>query len=429
MEDFSIMQPKDIHSPVYAAESSVQDVVGWMAVAIVVILIVGMLLYFLLIRGSLERDRQMALARVRTARGAGPARASRGADHYRQASSYDEGAAAIPDAVRAAYQDIGNGDESYDGYRHGGAGIAGGDEPYILDDDGNVPSMAGRVDRPPEMARRRPPADRTSRNLDILEDLLRPGGGTGETVRLEQEDRQLLYEESRQPETEEVSVEDDEVLFVDDEPESVDRGAGTAKAAPPAKDDFVTGPLALLLLQKDIENAVKDGSGKPKAGKGPAWSEGHPVFSKPLEAPTEGTAVRAAERPAPDMGEFSVQLRSLAEKKRAEARRLEDERRQRENRRAQEDAARREDASRKEETLRREIRGRVRAGISEAQQQAAPEGAPGVSPAEEEARRDEEQKKLEEDGRREERRRRWLELQKKHEVDTIEDVLSRIGIK
>ena len=41
----------------------------------------------------------------------------------------------------------------------------------------------------------------------------------------------------------------------------------------------------------------------------------------------------------------------------------------------------------------------------------------------------EEEKKLEEQRRKDERRKRWLELQKKHEVETIEDVLSKIGIK
>jgi hypothetical protein len=71
----------------------------------------------------------------------------------------------------------------------------------------------------------------------------------------------------------------------------------------------------------------------------------------------------------------------------------------------------------------------VRAGISEKQKHEAPLGPPGVSAAEEEARRAEEDKKLEEARRKEERRKRWLELQKKHEVETIEDVLSRIGIK
>jgi len=429
MQDFSFLPPKAIHAPVYAAGSSVQDVVGWMAVAMVIILIVGMFLYFILIRGSVERDRKMAMARVRAARGAGPTRSGRGADRYRYARQDDAGDQDIPDAVRAAYQDIGRGHQSYDEYGYEDPGHADTDETYILDDAGEAHSSAGRVDRPPEVARRRPPADRTSRNLDVLEDLLRPEGQKTAPVRLEPEDRQLLWEESQQPETDAAASGDEEVLFVDDETDADDRGAGTAQAHQPSKDEFVTGPLALMLLQKDIEKAVKDSSKIPQAGKGPAWSEGHPVFSKPLEAPTDGTPGRAAERPAPDMVDLSVQLRSLAEKKRAEARRLEDERRLREKKRAQEDARRREEALKKEETLRREIRGRVRAGISEAQEQAAPKGPPGVSTAEEDARNAEEEKKLEDERRREERRRRWLELQKKHEVDTIEDVLSKIGIK
>jgi hypothetical protein len=129
------------------------------------------------------------------------------------------------------------------------------------------------------------------------------------------------------------------------------------------------------------------------------------------------------------MDEFTVQLKSLAEKKRLESRKLEDDRRQRELKKAREEAARREAQQKREDNLRLEIRGRVRAGISEAQKQEVPAGPPGVSAAEEEARRAEEEKKLEEQRRKDERRRRWLELQKKHEVETIEDVLSKIGIK
>jgi hypothetical protein len=327
------------------------------------------------------------------------------------------------------------------------------------------------------------------------------------TVRLEAEDRQLLWEEAHEPEMPAAAPEEEEVLFIDDESEAAGPEEAVAgDGADQAKDEFVTGPLALLLLQKDIEKAVKEGPEGPRPRDGPAWSEGRPVFTKPLEAPTEVAPVSTAQPPPLDMEEFTVQLKSLAEKKKLESRRLQDDRRQRELRSAREEAARREAQQKREDNLRREIRGRVRAGISEAQkveepagppvisaaedearmaeeekklesrrlqddrrqrdlrsarEEAArreaqqkrednlrreirgrvragiseaqkieePAGPPGVSAAEEEARKAEDEKKLEEQRRKEERRKRWLELQKKHEVETIEDVLSKIGIK
>jgi hypothetical protein len=374
MQHFFIQPHTAAHVPHYAADSSIQDVVGWMAVAIVIILIVGMLLYFFLVWGNIDRDRQNAMARVRAARGTTSGQYGRAADRNRESRRYEGTSEDMPEAVRAAYQDIRKSQEGYD-------------EQY------------GEQD----------------------------GADAGQ---LEAEDRQLLWEEAAETEIRTAAPEEEEVLFIDDEADAGSPGGGTAEGGiQPAKDEFITGPLALLLLQKDIEKAVKEGPGYPQSQKGPAWSEGRPVFSKPLEAPTEVAPVSAAQPPPLDMEEFSAHLKSLATTKKLESRKLEEERRLRDEKRAREEARRREEATKKEEKLRREIRGRVRAGISEAQRQDVPAGPPGVSLAEEEARMAEEQKKLEEERRREERRRRWLELQKKHEVETIEDVLSRIGIR
>lgn len=431
--------------PVYQTGSSAEDVILYMVLAIILILIIGLAIFFI-VRSNAERDRQIALARVRAARMAPPARPGTAAERYGRQPAYAASGQDVPEAVRAAYEGLGSGGGTYDGAGYESAGYSPEGETYLVAEDSQARDGAGRVDRPPEVVRRRPAADRTSRNLEFLEDLLRPEGGKAAPVRLEEEDRQLLWEESQEPEAQ-AAVEDEEVLFVDEEPDERKAGyeappgrGGTARRPAPAtppyheepeppKDEFASGPLALMLLQKDIEKAVKEGPKTGSTDRGPVRSEGRPVFSKPLEAPSGQPSGRDGARPAPDMNEFSSQLKSLAEKKRAEARRLEDERRSREQRRADEEARRQEEARKKEEMLRREIRGRLRAGISEAQARSAPQGPPGISPAEEEARRAEEERKREEDGRKEERRRRWQELQKKHEVDTIEDVLSKIGIK
>ena len=443
MPTFSFLPALPPHPPVYQTGSSAEDVILYMVLAIILILIIGLAIFFI-VRSNAERDRQIALARVRAARA--PPMRPRAADRYGGQRPYDAAGQDVPEAVRAAYQGLGSGGGAYDGSGYEAAGYSPESETYVVAEDPQAYREAGRVDRPPEVVRRRPAADRTTRNLEFLEDLLRPEGGKAPPVRLEEEDRQLLWEESQEPEAQ-AAAEDEEVLFVDEEPDEgkaayeppPGRGATTRRPAPapapqydepePPRDEFVSGPLALMLLQKDIEKAVKEGPKTPSMDRGPVRSEGRPVFSKPLEAPSDQPSGRDGARPAPDMNEFSSQLKSLAEKKRAEARRLDDERRSREQRRAGEEARRQEEARKKEEMLRREIRGRLRAGISEAQAQAAPQGPPGISPAEEEARRAEEDRKREEDGRKEERRRRWQELQKKHEVDTIEDVLSKIGIK
>ena len=411
-----------------ATGTSVEDLIGWMAVGIVIIFIVGMLLYMFFVYGARERDRQMVQARVRAARGTYPGQRGPAADRYRESRRYEGADEEMPEAVRAAYDDIRSGRD----YQHGQYGERDYDysgETHVAQDRYGA-GPAGRPAYRAPGAARTSPRGRPVRQPDVLEEFLGSRQKNEGTVRLEAEDRQLLWEEAHEPEVPAAAPEEEEVLFIDDESEAAgpeEAMAGDGQNL--AKDEFVTGPLALLLLQKDIEKAVREGHEGPRPRDGPAWSEGRPVFSKPLEAPTEVAPVSTAQPPPLDMEEFTVQLKSLAEKKKLESRRLEDDRRQRELRSAAEEAARREAQQKREDNLRREIRGRVRAGISEAQKLEEPAGPPGVSAAEEEARKAEEEKKLEEQRRTEERRKRWLELQKKHEVETIEDVLSKIGIK
>ena len=416
-------------APVFASGTSAQDFIGWMAVGIVIAFIIGMLLYFFFVHGARERDRRMVQARARAARGTYPAQRGAAAERYPLTRGYDEAPQDMPDAVRAAYDDIRSGRGGQ--YRQ----YAGPDDAYAgetdVTQDRYEPLPAGRpARRAPGAAKRQSPPAGSVRSPDVLDELLGSRRQNGEPVRLEAEDRQLLWEESHEAEVPTAAPEEEEVLFIDDETEGAIPEEGSAEpGGPPAKDEFVTGPLALILLQKDIENAVREGPRGPGPRNGPAWSEGRPVFSKPLEAPTEAAHASAAQPPPLDMDEFTVQLKSLAEKKKIESRRLTDDRMRREQQNARDDAARQQAQQKRDEKLRREIRGRVRAGISEAQKQQAAEGPPGMSAAEEEALKAQDEKKLEEQRRKEERRKRWLELQKKHEVETIEDVLSKIGIK
>jgi len=424
-----VQHTKEFLSPGYATGTSVQDFVGWMAVGILIILIVGMLMYLFWVRNARERQRQMALARVRPSRTSTDGVYGSSPGYRSRTDGYDEDDEQMPEAVRAAYDDIRidrkdrygryDGDES-----QYGRGTYEARDPYVT----LTPSRRDRTS--PGAAGKPYPPISTPQKPDVLEGFLDSRRRSGETVKLEAEDRQLLWEEAHEPEAPAAVPEEDEVLFIDEETEDAASEEGTAEAGgPQARDDFVTGPLALMLLQKDIEKAAREGRRGQATREGPAWSEGRPVFSKPLEEPTEVTTPGAARPPPLDMDEFTVQLKSLAEKKKAESRRLEDERKSRDKRRTAEDAARLQQQAQREQALRREIRGMVRAGISEKQKHEAPLGPPGVSAAEEEARRAEDDKKLEEARRKEERRKRWLELQKKHEVETIEDVLPRIGIK
>jgi len=418
------------------ATDSFGDFAGWMAVGILIIFIVGMLAYLYAI--TRQRDRQRAMMRARRAP---EAQGFGGRQEYVQYGPRypEDGQEDIPDAVRAAYQDIrrdpvGRGDPGEGAWGHDeGAGME-----FWEDAPRRRPAQDFSYREPAEAPAGRPRASTgtprsapgAGRHYDALEELLatrRPGD---EPVRLEAEDRQLLWEEAQEREAP-ASEEAEEVLFIDDDGEAEGQGdeAAGGEVDVPQKEDFVSGPLALLLLQKDIEKAVRAKPGAPRTATGPAWSEGRPVFSKPLEEPTAVPSAAAARPPPLDIDDFTVQLRSLAEKKRGESRRLEDERKSREQRRAAEDAARKEESLKKEQAIRQGIRGMVRAAAPQAQPARAAEAQQAPPEERSEAERAEDERRLEEQRRKEERRKRWLEVQKKHEVETIEDVLSRIGIK
>lgn len=355
--------------------STLEGAVFWLVLAIAIIMGIGLILYLFFVRGSYEREKRAALAII-GGRTSEPT--PRDDSYYRSAPSYSY-RGDVPDAVAAAISSIREPqeqevelvdeerDEELPAYLYSGRQPAPGPRrgaplPPPLAHD-------GRVDRPPRVRPREPPRRETS----PLDDLLHAGGRDI----LHEEDRELLREEQLEPEPQVPGLtgEDEEVTF-EDEPEPseavhppapyrvgrrekpvwervldgepqaaepADGGPG-AQPAPEAEVELVdmdgpapagpvlSRPVADMLLQQDIMKSVKGRAPKaapsPARGarastaapaaqpSGPAWTEGRPVFSRPLEEPDvpQTRDVPPATALEDTLGEISHKLRSMDQK-------------------------------------------------------------------------------------------------------------------
>jgi hypothetical protein len=274
--------------------------------------------------------------------------------------------------------------------------------------------------------------------------------------------------------------------FETPEAEATAPGVGGAPAAeraePPPMRDVISGPLADLLLEKDIMRSVREAPKRPAAGparpagaaparaaprraEGPAWTEGRPVFSTPLVAPeVPMNRNNAADKGVEErLGDLSHRLRAMDERAgpvlppKAEAKmgvqekkfleamravqarkREEDDRRDEEGRRLLEeqmrelDRKKRQDEERRLAEERRKERDRLEQEQRQREEMARWEEARRSTREKmgsgESARADEERARQEAPRREEERRKREAAA-RQSQAATIDDVLSRIGIK
>lgn len=450
---------------VYQTGSSVEDAVFWMLLAIAIIAAVGIILYLLFFRGSYERERQAALALVGARR---PGPAPRDDPYSRSASAYTY-RGEVPDAVAAAMSGIRREPEpvlEVEAEREE-AGLpaylyTGGRQPQGPRRGAPLPpprAYDGRVDRPPRQ-RGRPAA------ASPLDDLLGAGGG------LRDEDRELLREEQLEPEPQAPGLYEDEEVTFEDEPEPAPAVHPPYRAAPAGKPVWesvlespagggpagevelidleepapagpaLSKPVSDALLRDDILKSVRGPAasrppappGRAVAGRGaapgrpsgPAWSEGRPVFSKPLEEP-DVPASREAPPAGPiedTLGDISHKLRAMDGKAvprlppKAEAKMGIQERKFLEALRAVQEKKREEERVQEEEG-RRMLESQMRE-------------------LEQRKREDEERRRAEERrrqparqdavSRENERRRREAQSREQKAAD-VDDVLARIGIK
>ena len=512
-----------ITAGVYQSGSSIEGAVFWLVLAIAVIMGFGLILYLFFVRGSYEREKQAALALI-GARETGAA--PRSEAYYRSAPSYSY-RSDVPDAVAAAMSglkdraeaDVELVDEGEDdrlpAHHYSGRRPAPGPRP-----EARLPAPRasdGRSDRPPREAWRAPPR----RAASPLDDLLHAGERDG----LREEDRELLREERLEPEPEApgLSGEDEDVAF-EDEPEPApavhppapyrigrrerpmwervldgapgpagSSGAGPREEPPageaevelidmdepaPAKP-VLSKPVADMLFQQDIMKMVKvppPGSASAPARRppaqwaparpgGPAWTEGRPVFSKPLEEPDGPTngQIPPSSGLEDTLGEISHKLRSmderamprlppkaeakmgLQEKKFLEAmravqekKREEDRAREDEGHRLLEEQMQELERKKKEEEQKRlaeqRLSARQRLDRERGQQAKMGRWEQARQATQEKLRSDEsaravEQKAGQESARRENERRRKEAQAREDPSATIDEVLSRIGIK
>ena len=506
---------------VYQTGSSLENAVFWLVLAIAIIMGFGLILYLFFVRGSYEREKQAALALIGGRQTAAPARTGT-YEHSAPAYSYRSD---VPDAVAAAMS--GMRDRSEEEVELVDE-TEGSDLPaylYTARKPAQVPRRGAPLPAPRDYDGRsdRPPRDirlaRPRRAKSPLDDLLHAGDGDN----LRDEDRKLLQDEELQPEPEllGISDEDADVTF-EDEPEPAPAvhppapyriasrekpawervlegkpasqvGEEPAPEAGESEVDLIdmdepapSGPVLSktvtnLLLQQDIMKTVKGpGSrmapaapGRAAAGRaapsarpgGPAWAEGRPVFSKPLEEPD---VPRAREVPPASgfedtLGEISHKLRSmdqkatprlppkaeakmgLQEKKFLEALRAVQEKKQEEDRSREEDGHRMLEAQmaelerkKKEEEQKRlaEVRRREQQRLERERHQAdemrrweqARQDTQEKLRSGEDARA-EDQRARQDAARRDNERRRKAAQPGPDPSATIDDVLSRIGIK
>jgi len=502
---------------VYQTGSGFESAIFWGVLAIAIIMGAGLILYLFFVRGSYEREKQAALALIGSRR---TEMAPRNDSYYRSAPSYSY-RGEVPEAVATAMSGMRqepteevevveeNEGEGLPSYLYSGRRPAPGPRrgaplppPRAYD---------GRVDQPPRAWQHAQPGRATS----PLDDLLH----TGDRDHLREEDRELLREEQLEPEPQVPGLSEDEEVTFEDEPEPapavhppapyrvgsrekpvwervLEGGPPTEEGGaapqgpteeaevelvdmeePPRK--VLSKPVSDMLLRQDIMKSVKGtpaarapgparrppvsaARGRPA---GPAWTEGRPVFSKPLEEP-EVPPTREAP-PASGfedtLGEISHKLRSMDEKAgprlppKAEAKMGVQEKKFLEALRAvqekkrEEDRAREEEGSRlleaqmrelerkkreDEEKRRAEQRGRERQRIErERLQRAEMERWEQARRATQERLRSgeesraEEQRARQEAVRRENERRRKEAQSRQDKSADIDDVLSRIGIK
>ncbi len=370
---------------VYQEGSALEGAVFWMFLVIAVMLGIGLVLYLFFVRGSYERERRAALAIVG---GRSNERSPGGQDRYRGEPDHTF-KGEVPDAVQKAMSSI----KSTAG-RAGGSGEEvelvdveeeEGLPAYLYPEPRKAPAPSrrsfpgsrapayggGRIDRPPaHMAPSAPPQRRVPGHIEDL---------------LQEEDRQLLQEEAMAQDQEvpgplagedEVTFEDEPVPYtpthfpaprrsstgqkptwervleeqrpvyeapIDVAPLETPEGEAIAPEEaevelveaerPVPRKEIISGPLADLLLEKDILRSVKEapktrpaGAGRKavaaparaaqKPRDGPAWTEGRPVFSTPLEAPEVPTnRNNVADRGAEEkLGDLSRRLRAMDEK-------------------------------------------------------------------------------------------------------------------
>jgi len=510
---------------VYQTSSSLESAAFWLVLAIAIIMGAGLILYLFYVRGSYEREKQAALALIGGRRSDA---APRDDSYYRSAASYSY-RGDVPDAVAAAMSGIREQPEQdVELVEEGGEGelpayLYAGRRPDPGPRRGApLPaprSYDSRVERPPRSHQRAPPR----RAASPLDELLH----AGERDDLHEEDRELLREEQLEPEPDVLAVsgEDEDVTF-EDEPEPapavhppapyrvgsrekpmwervlevpvqrsgpVDAGPGPGQPAgesevelvdmdePAPSKPVLSKPVSDLLLRQDIMKSFKGPApGAPRSTArraptpgaapaarpgGPAWSEGRPVFSRPLEEPD---VPRNREMPPSTglevtLGEISHKLRSLDEKSgprlppRAEAKmgvqekkflealRAVQEKKQEEDRAKEEEGHRMleeqmaelerkkkeeeekrlaEQRRREQQRLQRERHQQDEMRRWEQARQATQEKLRSGEDA-----RVEEQRARQEAARRENERRRKAAQPRQDPSATIDDVLSRIGIK
>ncbi len=489
----------------YQTGSSLETAAFWGLLAILIILGAGLVLYIFFVRGSYEREKQAALAMIGSRRGQAAPRDPR---NYSATTYTYRGD--VPDAVASAMSGLRQPEPEvelvgepeteglpaylYTGRRHTPASRGGAPLPPPRAYD-------GRVDRPPGAAARGSYASGSH-----LDDML----GAGEGDRLRSEDRELLREEQLEPEPQAPGLYEDEEVTFEDEPEpepavhppepyrgesrerpvweQVLAGAGQAgqpidvepePARPAAAPRVLSRAVSASLLQQEIISSVRNPppartatsvrpAGRPAAPEGrragPAWSEGRPVFSGPLEEPDvpqtrdvpppsalEDTLgdishklhsmdVKASPRLPPKaeakMGvqerKFLEALRAVQEKKREEDqardeeghRLLKDQMQDLERKKADEEQRRLAEQRRRErERVERERHQREEMARWDEARRATQQNLQSGEEA-----RAEEQRARQEAARVENERRRKARPGQQQPAD-IDDVLSRIGIK
>lgn len=337
---------------VYQTGSSLENVVFWLLVAIAIMMGAGLVLYLFFVRGSLERERQAALAIVGARR---PAATGPPAGGRLTAPSYTY-RGDVPDAVAEAMVGMRGPSEEAEvelveeepaaappAYTYPGWDRASRARPAA------APRTARyAASRPGRVAPAAPGASRY-RSPSPLDDLLHRGDSEG----LRDEDRELLREEQLEPEPAVPGLaDDDEEVTFEDEPEpepayhppaprristrerpvwesileapadgqaGASRRAGRAPVVEEAEVELVDmdepGAGAPVISKPVADELLRDSIMKSVKPTGPAWSEGRPVFSRPLEEPE---VPRVREEPqAPDtpvddaLGDLSHRLRSM----------------------------------------------------------------------------------------------------------------------
>jgi hypothetical protein len=486
---------------VYAAGSALADLVFWILIGIAIIAAVVIIFYLAFFRPAYERQRQEALALVGSRRSGAYAQND---PYSRSASSYTY-RGDMPDAVAAAMTGMRREPEPVLDVEAEADGQGRPAYQYSGSRQAQGPRRGAPLPQPRPSGRARAPSP--------LDDLL---GATRGGLR--DEDRELLREEEMAPEPETPGLHEDEEVTFEDEPEPVPAvhppaPYGAARAGRPVWESVLEAPagaeggqagedeeielideeppahagpalsrsVADELLRDDIMKTVHKApparppapSGRPAAARapsragGPAWSEGRPVFSRPLEEPDVPDARDAPPAGGPEaaLGDISHRLRSMdgkagprlppkaeakmgpqekkflealravQEKKREEARAQEEDSRRMleaqmaelENRKREEEARRRSEARRREaERLQREQRRQQDMGRWE---QARRETAERQEPPAD-ARPNEQRARQEAARRENERRRREAQSrQQKPPPPDVDDVLARIGIK